>query len=149
MVSSISEDAMSAVPDELRQAGYGLGATKFEVSTGVVLPASISGIVSSYILAVSRAIGETMIVVVAMGSQANMPVVRETVLGIPYFNPVEILMDPGMTITVAMVSTLQGDLVGGTIPYRAVFALGLTLFIMTLIMNVLSDIIAERYREEY
>ena len=149
MVSSISEDAMSAVPDELRQAGYGLGATKFEVSTGIVVPASISGIVSSYILAVSRAIGETMIVVVAMGSQANMPVVRETVLGIPYFNPIEILMDPGMTITVAMVSTLQGDLVGGTIPYRAVFALGLALFIMTLIMNVLSDIIAERYREEY
>ena len=73
MVSSISEDAMSAVPDELRQAGYGLGATKFEVSTGIVVPASISGIASSYILAVSRAIGETMIVVVAMGAQARMP----------------------------------------------------------------------------
>ena len=149
MVSSISEDAMSAVPDDLRQAGYGLGATKYEVSTSIVVPASISGIVSSYILAVSRAIGETMIVVVAMGSQANMPVIKETILGIPYFNPAEVLMEPGMTITVAMVSIAQGDLTGGTIPYDSMFALGLLLFIVTLIMNVISDLIAQRYREEY
>ena len=149
MVSSISEDAMSAVPDELRQAGYGLGATKFEVSTGIVVPASISGIASSYILAVSRAIGETMIVVVAMGAQARMPAVRETLLGIPYINPADVLLDSGMTITVAMVQIAGGDLTGGTIPYDAMFALGLTLFAVTLVMNVLSDIIAERYREEY
>jgi phosphate transport system permease protein len=149
MVSSISEDAMSAVPDELRQAGYGLGATKFEVSTGIVVPASISGIASSYILAVSRAIGETMIVVVAMGAQARMPTVGETVLGIPFINPADVLLDSGMTITVAMVQIAGGDLTGGTVPYDAMFALGLTLFVVTLIMNVFSDIIAERYREEY
>ena len=149
MVSSISEDAMSAVPDELRQAGYGLGATKFEVSTGIVVPASISGIASSYILAVSRAIGETMIVVVAMGAQARMPTVKEAALGIPYINPADVLLDSGMTITVAMVQIAGGDLTGGTIPYDSMFALGLALFVVTLVMNVLSDLIAERYREEY
>jgi phosphate transport system permease protein len=149
MVSSISEDAMSAVPDSLRQAGYGLGATKYEVSTGVVVPASLSGIVSSYILAVSRAIGETMIVVVAMGSQANMPPIRETFLGIPYIHPGDVLFEQGMTITVSMVQIAGGDLTGGTIPYDSMFALGLTLFVVTLVMNVLSDVIAERYREVY
>lgn len=149
MVSSISEDAMTAVPDELREAGYGLGATKFEVSTGVVVPAALSGIFSSYILAVSRAIGETMIVVVAMGAQANLPPVRSTAFGLPYIHPGEILLEPGMTITVAMVQIVGGDLTGGTIPYNAMFALGLTLFIVTLIMNILSDAVAKRYREEY
>ncbi|MFC5280013.1 phosphate ABC transporter permease subunit PstC [Halorubrum rubrum] len=149
MVSSISEDAMSAVPDELRQAGYGLGATKFEVSTGIVVPASISGIASSYILAVSRAIGETMIVVVAMGAQARMPAVREAAFGVPFINPADVLLESGMTITVAMVQIAGGDLTGGTIPYDSMFALGLALFAVTLVMNVISDIIAERYREEY
>jgi len=149
MVSSISEDAMSAVPDELRQAGYGLGATKFEVSTGIVVPASISGIASSYILAVSRAIGETMIVVVAMGAQARMPAVREALFGIPFVNPADVLLESGMTITVAMVQITGGDLTGGTLPYNSMFALGLALFAVTLVMNVISDIIAQRYREEY
>jgi len=149
MVSSISEDAMSAVPDDLRQAGYGLGATKFEVSTGIVVPASISGISSSYILAVSRAIGETMIVVVAMGAQARMPAVREAAFGIPIVNPADVLLESGMTITVAMVQIAGGDLTGGSIPYDSMFALGLTLFVVTLVMNVISDIIAQRYREEY
>jgi phosphate transport system permease protein len=149
MVSSISEDAMSAVPDELRQAGYGLGATKYDVSTGVVLPASISGILSSYILAISRAIGETMIVVVAMGSNATLPPVREGALSIPYIHPGDVLLEQGMTITVAMVKIVGGDLVGGTIAYDAMFALGLFLFVITLVMNVISDIIAQRYREEY
>jgi phosphate transport system permease protein len=149
MVSSISEDAMNAVPDELRQAGYGLGATKFEVSTGVVVPASISGIVSSYILAISRAIGETMIVVVAMGSNATLPTVREGLLNIPYVHPGDVLLEQGMTITVAMVNIVGGDLVGGSIPYDAMFALGLFLFVVTLVMNVISDIVAERFREEY
>jgi phosphate transport system permease protein len=149
MVSSISEDAMNAVPDELRQAGYGLGATKFDVSTGIVLPASISGIISSYILAISRAIGETMIVVVAMGSNANMPSVRDGLLGIPYVHPGDVLLEQGMTITVAMVQIVGGDLTGGSIAYDAMFALGLFLFVITLIMNVISDIIAQRYREEY
>jgi phosphate transport system permease protein len=149
MVSSISEDAMSAVPDELRQAGYGLGATKFEVSTGIVVPASISGIASSYILAVSRAIGETMIVVVAMGAQARMPEVQQALFGIPFINPADVLFQSGMTVTVAMVQIAGGDLTGGTLPYNSMFALGLALFAVTLVMNVISDIIAERYREEY
>jgi len=149
MVSSISEDAMTAVPDELRQAGYGLGATKFEVSTGIVVPASISGIVSSYILAISRAIGETMIVVVAMGSNATLPPVRDGLLNVPYVHPGDVLLEQGMTITVAMVQIVGGDLVGGSTPYDAMFALGLFLFVVTLIMNVISDMIAQRYREEY
>ncbi|WP_259370359.1 phosphate ABC transporter permease subunit PstC [Salinarchaeum laminariae] len=149
MVSSISEDAMSAVPDDLRQAGYGLGATKFEVSTGVVVPASVSGIASSYILAVSRAIGETMIIAVAAGTQANMPTVREAGGVIPYVHPGEVLLEPGMTITSAMVHTRGGELTGGSIAYDALFALGLTLFVGTLVLNVASDVVAERYREEY
>lgn len=149
MVSSISEDAMTAVPDALRQAGYGLGATKYEVSTSIVVPAAISGIASSYILAVSRAVGETMIVVVAMGAQANLPPVRDAALGIPYVHPADVLLEPGMTITVAMVQIARGDLTGGTIPYKAMFALGLALFVMTLVMNVISDLIARRYREVY
>ena len=149
MVSSISEDAMSAVPDELRQAGYGLGATKFEVSTKVVLPAATSGIASSYILAISRAIGETMIVVVAMGSQATFPDVRTAFGGIPYIHPGDVLLDSGMTLTVAMVNIAGGDLTGGSLPYDAMFALGLVLFAVTLVLNVISDVIAQRYREEY
>lgn len=149
MVSSISEDSMSAVPDALRQAGYGLGATKYEVATGIVVPASVSGIASSYILAVSRAVGETMIVVVAMGAQANLPPVRNAVFGIPFVHPADVLLEPGMTITVAMVQVARGDLTGGTVPYNAMFALGLALFVMTLVMNVISDRIAQRYREVY
>jgi phosphate transport system permease protein len=149
MVSSISEDAMNAVPDELRQAGYGLGATRFEVSTRVVVPASLSGIVSSYILAISRAIGETMIVVVAMGNNARLPPVRDGALGIPYIHPGDALLEPGMTITVAMIDIANSDLQGGTIPYDAMFALGLFLFVVTLVMNVISDLVAERYREVY
>lgn len=107
------------------------------------------GISSSYILAVSRAIGETMIVVVAMGAQARMPAVREAAFGIPIVNPADVLLESGMTITVAMVQIAGGDLTGGSIPYDSMFALGLTLFVVTLVMNVISDIIAQRYREEY
>ena len=149
MVSSISEDAMSAVPDDLRQAGYGLGATKFEVSTGIVVPAAVSGIASSYILAISRAIGETMIVVVAMGAQARLPPVREGLFGLPFLHPGDVLLEPGQTMTVAMVQIGQSDLTGGTLAYDSLFAIGLTLFAITLVMNIVSDVIAERYREEY
>jgi phosphate transport system permease protein len=149
MVSSISEDAMSAVPDDLRNAGYGLGATKYEVSTGIVVPASISGIAASYILAISRAIGETMIVVVAAGTQPRLPPVREALFGVPYVHPGDVLLDSGATMTVGMVNIAGGELVGGTISYDAMFAIGLTLFFITLLMNVISDLIAERYREAY
>ena len=152
MVSSISEDAMSAVPDSLRQAGYGLGATKFSVSVGIVVPAAISGIVSSFILALSRAIGETMAVTVAMGLQPRLPPVRSASvlgLGVPYVNPADVFLRPGQTMTSAMVQIAQGDLTGGSLAYNSLFAIGLTLFVITLAMNVVSDYVTERYREEY
>lgn len=140
MVSSLSEDAMSAVPDSLRQAAYGLGATKYEVSTGVVIPAAVSGIFSSFILALSRAIGETMIVVVAMGQRA-----RLLTPGNIAYN----LFNSGETMTAAMVELANSDLAGGTVAYDSLFAIGLTLFVLTFIMNLLSSFIASRYREEY
>ena len=134
MVSSLSEDAMSSVPDSLRQGAYGLGATKFEVTTGVVIPAAVSGIFSSFILALSRAIGETMIVVVAAGQTPRM-------VPSPY-KSVE-------TMTAAMVELAASDLAGGTAAYQALFAIGLSLFAITFSMNVVSNIVAARYREEY
>ncbi|MFW5965450.1 MAG: phosphate ABC transporter permease subunit PstC [Halodesulfurarchaeum sp.] len=152
MVSSISEDAMSAVPDSLREAGYGMGATKYEVTTDIVVPAATSGIVSSYILAISRAIGETMIVTVAMGMQASIPSVRTAEvlgLGIPFVHPGEVFLGSGQTMTAAMVQIANSDLSGGTPAYRSLFAIGLTLFVITLAMNVVSNAISERYREEY
>lgn len=139
MVASISEDAMSAVPDELRQAGYGMGATKFEVSTGVVVPAAMSGIVSSFILALSRAIGETMAVTLAAGSRA--------ILHNP-LNPAAYL-EPGMPMTAAMIQLLFGDITGGGLAYRSLFAIGLVLFVITLVMNIVSDMVSRRYREVY
>ncbi len=152
MVSSISEDAMSAVPDSLRQAGYGLGATKFEVSTNIVVPAAISGIASSFILAISRAVGETMAVTLAAGtSPLDLPA-SESIFGIPYVPPGEILAlysEGAATMTATMVSIATGELSGGSIAYDAMFAIGLTLFAITLTMNVISDRIAARYREEY
>jgi len=140
MVSSISEDAMNAVPDSLRQAGYGLGATKFEVSTGIVVPAAVSGIASSFILALSRAIGETMAVTLAVGMQSRFP--EALTLN-------ELLLQPAQTMTAAIVNIGLSDVTGGSIQYKSLFAIGLTLFAITLAMNVISDLIAERYREEY
>ncbi|WP_255148801.1 phosphate ABC transporter permease subunit PstC [Halorarius halobius] len=139
MVSSISEDAMSAVPDDLRQAGYGMGATKFDVSVGVVIPAAISGIASAFILAISRAIGETMIVVVAAGSSARL------------VNPLlpGAYLEAAQPMTAAMVQLATGDISAQGPGYRSLFAIGLTLFVITLAMNIVSDLIAERYREEY
>jgi phosphate transport system permease protein len=139
MVASISEDAMSAVPDELRQAGYGMGATKFDVSTGIVVPAALSGIFSSFILALSRAIGETMAVTVAAGSRAQF---------LNPFNPAA-YQEGALPMTAAMIQLLLGDITGGGLAYRSLFAIGLTLFVITLAMNVVSDFVAQRYREEY
>jgi phosphate transport system permease protein len=139
MVASISEDAMSAVPDELRQAGYGMGATKFDVSTGIVVPAALSGIFSSFILALSRAIGETMAVTIAAGAQAKL---------LNPLNPVSYL-EGALPMTAAMVNLLTGDITGGGLAYRSLFAIGLTLFVITLVMNIISDFVAQRYREEY
>ncbi|WP_224449006.1 phosphate ABC transporter permease subunit PstC [Haloprofundus salilacus] len=134
MVSSLSEDAMSAVPDSLRQAGYGIGATKLEVSTGIVIPAAASGIFSSFILAISRAIGETMIVVVAAG-------MRPRLVPSP-FESLEVM-------TAAMVQLVTTDIAGGSTAYRAMFAIGITLFTITFAMNLASSFVASRYREEY
>lgn len=134
MVSSLSEDAMSSVPDELRNAAYGLGATKFEVSTQVVFPASLSGIIAAYILAISRAIGETMAVTLAAGMRPQITT-----------NP----LDPIQTMTAYMVEIGTGDVSVGSIGYQSLFAVGLTLFAMTLAMNLLSLWIKSRYREEY
>jgi len=139
MVSSISEDALSAVPDSLRNAAYGLGSTKFDVSTRVVVPAAASGIVSSYVLAVSRAIGETMIVTIAAGMSSRMP----------YFpNVLANLAESTQTITAAMVQIAQAESRGG-VTFEAMFALGMTLFAITLAMNVFAEFISRRYREEY
>jgi len=134
MVSSISEDAMQAVPDELRNGAYALGATKYDVSTNVVVPASLSGIFASYILAVSRAIGETMAVTLAAGFNANITA-----------NP----FDEVMTMTAYMVSMARGTSAVGTVEYQSLFAVGLVLFVMTLSMNLLNDWFKRRYQEEY
>jgi phosphate transport system permease protein len=149
MVSSLSEDAMSAVPDSLREAGYGLGATKFDVSTGVVVPAAASGIFASFILALSRAIGETMVVVMAMGLRPRLPPVQEGLLGLPYVDPVGAVSQSGQTMTSAMVQAVTSDVGGASPTYKSMFALGLTLFAITFMMNYLSNRIAARYREEY
>ncbi|MFP8891701.1 phosphate ABC transporter permease subunit PstC [Natrialbaceae archaeon A-CW2] len=134
MVSSISEDAMSAVPDELRNGAYALGATKFDVSTRIVVPASVSGIFASYILAVSRAIGETMAVTLAAGMQPQITT-----------NPFNEIM----TMTAYMVKMARGTTAVGTVEYQSLFAVGLLLFVMTLTMNLLNDWFKRRFQEEY
>ncbi|PSP32025.1 phosphate ABC transporter permease subunit PstC [Halobacteriales archaeon QH_10_67_22] len=139
MVSSISEDALSAVPDSLRNAAYGLGSTKFDVSTKVVVPAATSGIVSSYVLAISRAIGETMAVTIAAGQSPKIP---------SFPNVFENLAQSTQTITAAMVQIANAESRGGAV-FEAMFALGMTLFVITLVMNVFAEYIRRYYREEY
>jgi len=134
LVSSLSEDAMSAVPRSLREGAYALGATKFEVARKVVVPAALSGIIASFILAVSRAIGETMIVAIAAGFTPNIT-----------WNPLESI--EAMTAYIVQVSL--GDTPTGSIEYKSIFAVGATLFLMTLLMNVLSQFFLHRFREVY
>ena len=134
IIASISEDAMSAVPRGLREGAYALGATKAKVATRVVFPAALSGIVASIVLAISRAVGETMIVVLAAGSTPNAT-----------FNPVESIQ--AMTSYIAVTAT--GDIPTGSIDYKSVFAVGTVLFVMTLVMNVISIRLVRRYREVY
>ena len=134
MVASLSEDAMRAVPRSLREAAYGLGATKLEVSTQVVVPAALSGIVSAFILAVSRAIGETMIVTIAAGQTPNFT--------LNPFVPIE-------TMTAYIVQVSLGDTPTGTLEYKTIFAVALLLFALTLVMNLLSQYVVRRFREEY
>ncbi len=134
MVSSLSEDVLSAVPRSLREAAYGLGATKFEVSTRVVLPAGLSGVMAAFILAVSRAVGETMAVVLAAGTGRVLT-----------FNPLRSLE----TMTAYIVGVMGGEAAYGEPEYLSLFAVGMTLFLITLALNVLSNFILSRYRETY
>lgn len=134
MVSSLSEDAMRSVPRNLREAAYALGSTKLEVSTLVVVPAALSGIMSAFILAVSRAIGETMIVTIAAGQNPSFT--------LNPFIPIE-------TMTAYIVQVSQGDAPAGSIEFKTIFAVALLLFVITLVMNLLSQYVVSRFREEY
>lgn len=134
IVSSMSEDALSAVPNGLREAAYALGATKLETALKVVVPAAFSGITAAFIVAASRAIGETMIVAVAAGAGSNFT-----------FNPFK----GAETMTGHIVRISGGDLSYNSLDYNSIFAIGLMLFFMTLFLNVVSQRIVERFREEY
>lgn len=133
-ISSISEDALSAVPRSLRDASYGLGATRLETIFRVLIPAALSGIVAAFILGVSRAVGETMIVLIAAGAGPNLT-----------SNPFKAAET--MAGHIARIST--GDLSFGSIDYNSVFAIGLTLFLMTMVLNLISTFITRRFREVY
>jgi phosphate transport system permease protein len=133
-VASISDDAMTSVPQELRDGAYGLGATRLQVSTRIIVPAAISGIVASYVLAVSRAVGETMIVLIAAGGLAQIA-----------YDPRE----PAQTMTAFIGATGLGDVPTGSIEYKTIFAVGLTLFVLTLVMNIVSIRLVRKYREIY
>jgi phosphate transport system permease protein len=134
LVSSLSEDVLSSVPQGLREAAFGLGATKFEVSTRVVLPAGLSGVFASFILAISRAVGETMAVVLAAGMRPQITL-----------NPLTSIE----TMTTYMVQIIGGDASYGEPKYLSLFAVGLTLFAVTLSLNILSGIVLRRFREVY
>ena len=133
-ISSVAEDAMRAVPMSLREGSYAMGATRFQTATRVVTPAAISGIAAAYILGVSRAVGETMIVAVAAGMQPNFTI-----------DPTE----PASTITAYIVQVALGDLPHGSIGYQSIFAAGLMLFFLTLVFNILGHWMRRRYREAY
>lgn len=133
-IASLSEDAMTAVPQSLRDGAYALGSNRFQVSTRVVVPAAISGIVASFVLAISRAVGETMIVLVAAGQQPQL-----------IFDPMRAIQ----TMTAFIGATGNGDLPRGTIEYNTIFAVGLLLFVLTLILNLISIRLVRKYREVY
>ena len=133
-IASLAEDSMRAVPMSMREGAYAMGATRFQTAIRVITPAAISGIVAAYILAISRAVGETMIVAIAAGQQPNFT-----------FNPVE----SAATITSYIVSVALGDLEHGGIGYQSIFAAGLTLLIMTLLINILVHMVRKKYAERY
>ncbi len=139
-IASISEDAMRAVPNTLRHAAFGLGVTKFQVTTSVVVPSALSGIVSSFILGISRVIGETMAVTIAGGNMSRM---------VNWLKPGETLFEPVQTMTAAMVEIGVSDVTGDSVAYRSLFAVGLTLFAMTMVLNMVSAYIKRKYREKY
>ena len=134
MVASLSEDAMNSVPNAMREGAYGLGSTKLEVTLKVVLPAAVSGIMASFVLAISRAIGETMIVAIASGSSKNLT-----------FDITESMQ----TMTGYIVEFTSGDAGSGTTGYYSLYAVGLLLFAFTFVMNMLAHHISKKFREEY
>lgn len=133
-IASVAEDAMRAVPMSMREGSYAMGATRFQTAIRVVTPAAVSGIVAAYILAISRAVGETMVVAVAAGQQPNLT-----------FNPV----DSAATITAYIVQVAMGDLPHGSIGYQSIFAAGLVLFVITLALNIIGQVVRKKYREQY
>ena len=133
-VSSVSEDAMRAVPMSMREGSYAMGATRFQTAIRVITPAALSGISAAYILGISRAVGETMILAVAAGMQPNLT-----------WNP----MEPAATITSFIVQVALGDLPHGSIGYQTIFAAGLTLMVLTLLFNILGHVMTRRYRQVY
>ena len=134
LVASISEDAMRAVPMSLREGSFAMGATRLQTAIKVVVPAAISGIAAAYILGISRAVGETMILAVAAGMQPNLT-----------FNPLE----PAATITAFIVQVALGDLPHGSVGYQTIFAAGLTLFLLTLVFNLIGLWMRKRFRRAY
>ena len=134
MISSLSDDALAAVPNSLREGAYALGATRMETAIKVVLPAAVSGVVASVILAASRAVGETMIVTIAAGQN-------------PHFtlNPLEAVQ----TMTALIVQLSLGDTPAQSVEFKTLFAVAMTLFVMTLAMNIVAQWIARRFREQY
>nr|WP_078379695.1 phosphate ABC transporter permease subunit PstC [Sutcliffiella halmapala] len=134
MVASLSEDAMSAVPNSMREGALALGATKLEVSWKIVVPAAISGIVASFVLGISRAIGETMIVTIASGSSKNFT-----------FDVTQSMQ----TMTAYIVEVTGGDAPAGSTLYYSLYAVAMTLFVFTLIMNLIAQHVSRKYREEY
>jgi len=133
-IASVAEDAMRAVPMAMREGAYAMGATRFQTAVKVITPAAISGIIAAYILAISRAVGETMIVAIAAGQQPNFT-----------FNPVE----SAATITSYIVSVALGDLEHGGIGFQSIFAAGLTLLIMTLMFNIIGHAVRKKFAERY
>lgn len=134
MVASLCDDAFRAVPNTLRAAGYAVGATKYEVSTKVVFPSALSGVLASFVLALSRAIGETMAVALAAGATPKIT-----------FNPFESIQ----TMTAYIVQVANGDVVHGTVEYKTIFAVGALLFFITLALNLTAYRVLRRYREVY
>lgn len=133
-VCSLSEDALRAVPRSLREGAYGLGATKFDVSTKVVVPAALSGVMAAFLLAIARAIGETMIVALAAGGMARLAT-----------NPTQ----GSQTMTAYMVQIFLGDAPHGSVEYYSSYAIGATLFVITLALTLLGNYILKKFREEY
>ena len=133
-VASLSEDAMTAVPRDLRDGAYALGSSKLQVSTRIVVPAAVSGIVAAFVLGISRAIGETMIALLAAGQQPNLA-----------FDPRQAVE----TMSAFIAATGAGDVPTGSIEYKTIFAVGATLFVMTLVVNAVAIRLVRKYREAY